>query len=457
MDNFNILDALEEQDFKTYDTFEEYGNIGQKRYNGVFFEEFEKRLQGHKAVEVYKEMSLNDDIIGSILFAIEMLIKQATFYVEPASEKPIDKDAANFIEECLDDLHPGWEDTLTNILSFLTYGWSIHEICYKRRSGEKPDVCDSSKYSDNLIGWSKFAVRAQDTLDKWIYNDHDDLVAFCQYVDIDHSYRVIPIDKCLHFKNRSHNENPEGQSILRNAYRSYYFKTRIQEIEGIGIERDLVGLPMVKASPESDIFSQSIQNEQRRRYAIDLITNIRRNEQEGVLLPNGWEIELLSSGGQRQFDLGNVIERYDNTIASSVLADFVTLGHDGSGSYALSQSKTSIFYMAITSYLDNITSTINTQAIPKLINLNGDHFKGITDYPKLAHSDIGERDLTELSDYVVKLLNAGAIIPDDSLEEFLRKEGDLPMSPSVSDFDTFRSAPVEPETSQDDSNEESNS
>ena len=38
-------------------------------------------------------------------------------------------------------------------------------------------------------------------------------------------------------------DNPEGRSILRNAYFSWYFEKKIAEIEGIGIARDLAGLP----------------------------------------------------------------------------------------------------------------------------------------------------------------------------------------------------------------------
>ena len=52
---------------------------------------------------------------------------------------------------------------------------------------------------------------------------------------------VIPMEKCLLFRTQTHKNNPEGRSILRNAYRSWYFKKRIEEIEGVGIERDLAG------------------------------------------------------------------------------------------------------------------------------------------------------------------------------------------------------------------------
>ena len=50
--------------------FKEYGRIGQKRFGGIFYEEFLKELQGKKGIQTYKEMAENDDVIGSILFAI---------------------------------------------------------------------------------------------------------------------------------------------------------------------------------------------------------------------------------------------------------------------------------------------------------------------------------------------------------------------------------------------------
>ena len=47
--------------------FREIGRLGQKRYGGFFYEEFLKDLQGRKGVEVYREMSENDDVIGAFL------------------------------------------------------------------------------------------------------------------------------------------------------------------------------------------------------------------------------------------------------------------------------------------------------------------------------------------------------------------------------------------------------
>ena len=57
------------------------------------------------------------------------------------------------------------------------------------------------------------------------------------------------MEKCLLFRTQTHKNNPEGRSILRNAYRSWYFKKRIEEIEGVGIERDLAGIPIAYVDP----------------------------------------------------------------------------------------------------------------------------------------------------------------------------------------------------------------
>lgn len=56
----------------------EYGRVGANRYGGSFFEEFLPELRGADGIKIYKEMSDNDDMIGAVLFAIKMLIRQAS-------------------------------------------------------------------------------------------------------------------------------------------------------------------------------------------------------------------------------------------------------------------------------------------------------------------------------------------------------------------------------------------
>ena len=312
------------------DIFGEYGRIGQKRYAGVFFEEFLTELQGQKGIEAYKEMSENDDMIGAMLFAIEMLMRQAAWDIEPAGNKIQDKKASEFIKSCMNDMEQSWQDTISEIMSFLIYGWSYHEICYKRR------LQNQSKYTDGLIGWQKFALRSQDTLYRWEYDENDKLIAMSQIAPPDYMIRTIPLEKSLHFVTKSRKRNPEGRSILRNCYTDYYYKKRFRQIEGIGVERDLAGLPVLQPPEGVDIWNDEPESMKALAYAEKLVKNIRRDEKEGIVLPYGWTFSLVNGGSKRQFEIGNIIERIDNRIAMTCMADFVLLGHQQTGSFALS-------------------------------------------------------------------------------------------------------------------------
>ena len=406
----------------------ELGRVGQLRYGGIIYEEYLHELQGRQGVEVYKEMENNDDVIGAILFAIEMLMRQCEFSVEPAGDTEADKKAAEFVEQCMNDMEQSWGEYLSEFMSFLIYGWSYHEIVYKRRMGRTKDRRTSSKYDDGLIGWRKLPIRAQDTLWEWKYEDNsDDLLGMIQSPPPDFGQIFIPIEKALHFKTRSRKENPEGRSILRNAYRSWYFKKRIQEIEGIGMERDLAGFPVLTGPEEMDLWDTDDPDMQMALAAAqNIVTNIRRDSKEGLVLPAGWKLELLSAGNRRQFDTNVTIERYDKRMAGTVIADFILMGQSDVGSFALSNDKTRLFGLAIGTYLDVICATFNTQGIPRLIDLNGDHFKGITDYPTMNHGDIEDANLEGLANFINTMVGAGILIPDEPLEDFVRRAGNLP-------------------------------
>lgn len=408
-------------------TMREFGRLGQKRYGGVFYEEFLEELRGKKGIAVYQEMSENDDIIGAILYSIEMLTRHATWEVQPGGNKPEDEEAAEFVQGCMDDMQDTWSDTISEILSFLTYGWSAHEIVYKRRCGKRSDPRLRSKYTDGLIGWQKLPIRAQETLYQWEYDDNDNVIGLTQNPPPDFGLITIPAEKLLLFRTRSRKGNPEGRSVLRNAYRDWYFKRRIQEIEGIGIERDLAGFPVLTAPDGLNIWDEEdIDMVTIRTNADRIVQNIRRDSLEGLTIPNGWELKLLSTGGTRQFDTSAIIERYDSRIAMTVLADFILMGHQSVGSFALSSDKTKVFAMAVGAYLDIICEVFNNQAIPALIDINGDHFSGITDYPTLEHGDVEDANLDKVGDFISKCVNCGALMPDERLDEYLRQISGMP-------------------------------
>ena len=214
------------------------GRSGLNRQGGHVYEEQLAKLSGSRAVKVYQEMRDNDSIIGAFLFMIKMLIRKVKWTVKPASEDKADTEAAKFVEECLKDMSHTQEDLMAEILSMLVFGWSFFEIVYKRRSGPGKDPTKRSRYMDGKIGWRKIEIRSQDTLDRWEFGDDGGVMGMWQSAPPSYERVFIPIEKALLFRTESAKNNPEGRSLLRNAFRDWYYKKRIQELEAIGIERE---------------------------------------------------------------------------------------------------------------------------------------------------------------------------------------------------------------------------
>ena len=411
----------------------EVGSSGLSRLGGFVNEEFHPKLRGTQAAKVFLEMRSNDPIVGAILFGLEMVIRQVAWRIEPASSSTKDVENAKFVDSCLNDMSFTWSDTISEILSMLPYGWAYHEIVYKRRSGlDAPNSESRSKYSDGKVGWRKMPLRSQESLLRWEFDESGGISGMWQQAPPSYSPTFLPIQKCLLFRTSVYKNNPEGRSALRNAYRPWYFKKRIEEIEAIGIERDLAGLPIMYVDPR--ILSSTASAAEKALLADykEVVVNIRRDEQEGLVLPLQYdnegrklfEFSLMSSGGTRQFDTSGIISRKNQEIAMTVLADFILLGHERIGSFALSADKTDLFALAVGSWLDMIAATFNAHAIPRLLAINN---MADGEMPSLMHGDIESPDLGSLGNFVQVLSTAGVpLFPDDDLENYLREAASLP-------------------------------
>jgi hypothetical protein len=418
--------------------FLEIGTTGLKRSGGFIHEEWHRQLRGRQGVRKYVEMRDNNAVIGAMLFAIEMFIRQAETNVLPADEHDnVALEAAAFLEECLDDMKMTWDDTTAEIMSMLPFGWSLFEEVYKLRMGpDQEDKSRRSKFSDGRVGWRKWAIRAQETLWKWEFDDDGDVCGMWQqdpYAQGKGGAQVlIPMQKALLFRTKSHKGNPEGRSVLRNAWRSYRFLKRIQEIEGIGIERDLAGYPVAFVPQEIMLRSATPEQQALRQLMETLVTQVRRDEREGMVFPSptgidgnptGYDFKLMSTGGRRQLDVDKVIRRYEMRIATTLLHDWVLMGQDKVGSLALSNNKTKASDLAVSAYLEQRDEVVNRVAIPRLFRLNPEFPPG--SWPTIKHGDIKVPDLSELSEFISKLVTVGVLTPDKGLERHVRQTGEL--------------------------------
>jgi hypothetical protein len=416
----------------------ELGTTGLRRSGGFITEEFLNQLRGRRGLLVYREMADNDPVIGSILYAIEKVTLRLDWRIDPYDDSDAAKEIAEFVDQCLEDMSDSFDQTLASILSMLIYGFSFHEIVYKVRGGDVDDPKRKSKYKDGKIGWRKFPIRAQETLNNWMMDSEGGIQGFRQIDPTGGGFREIPIEKGLLFRTTVNKNNPEGRSLLRNCFRPWYYKRRIEEIEAIGIERDLAGLPVAKVPPEYLSSGASAAQQAVLAEITSIVQNIKRNEQEGVIFPKMYDennnemfsLELLSSGGTRQFDTDKVISRYDQRISMSVLTDFILLGHERVGSFSLGSQKMDLWTMSIDAIAKSIAEVFNQYAIPRLIKLNSMNSELM---PYLTYGQVSSVDLGELADYVQKLTAAGVLMPDENLEAYLREQASLPPAENLVD------------------------
>jgi hypothetical protein len=413
---------------------EELGVTGIKRVSGYIDEEFLPALRGRKAVRVYREMSANDSMVGALLFTIDKLIREVEWKVLPATQDDEGTQAQEFLESCMEDMSHSWDDLMGEILSMLAYGWSWHEIVYKRRLGPwQKDPKKRSKHNDGLIGWRKMPIRAQETMLRWSFDESGGVRAMVQMAPPRYATTVIPIEKSVLFRTSIAKGNPEGQSLLRTAYRAWYFKKRLEEFEAIGVERDLAGMPVGKVPADYLTAAKGTPQAKTVEAYRKMVRGVRRDENEGLVLPTQYDpdtkqplfdFELMSSGGTRQFDTNSIIQRYEQRILMSVLADFILVGHESTGSYSMHTDKTGIFRAALNAITKAIADTLNRYAVPRLFAVNG--WK-LDELPRFEPTNVDPPDLAQLAGFISATASAGMQwFPDPELEKYVREIARLP-------------------------------
>ena len=268
---------MKKQDAPPRPVFRELGSTGLKTSGGQVIEDFLPQLRTlQERVKTYSEM-LMDPVVSAVLFAISQFARGAEWRVEAAGDSDQEKRDADFLLENMHGMSHGWMDFIDEALTFLPYGFSVAEICYKQAP-------------DGTIRWKKLPFRAQETIWEWVFDDEGGIKGIRQNVSWSNGRAglvEIPIEKLLLFRTQTVKNNPEGQSVLRGAFKPWYYKKRIEVIEAIGIERNLAGYPVLYAPDE--IFMDNDEAREKLKFAQEMISRIRKDEAMGAVLPRSWK------------------------------------------------------------------------------------------------------------------------------------------------------------------------
>lgn len=427
----------------------ELGTSAPSPFTSWIRREYNNDLLGFNGLQMYDKMRKSDGTIRGMLRTIKTPVVAARWFMEPASESTQDKNKAEFAWNCLTKyMSISWPQLLQEALLMADFGYYMFEKVWDPRV---------IKGKQRMV-WKKLAPRHPMDVKRWYYDANGGPAGVCMYapyegvsfpygnvvpqnpnptvngqpipqyqpqqqptgfydangqpyVGAGQDEIEIPIDKLLVFTFDREAGNIEGMSVLRPAYKHWYYKEQLYKIDAIQKERHGIGIPVIKLPPSYNADDKRIANE--------LGRNLRTNERAHVVLPPFWELVFAKLEGNPVDALAS-IQLHDNAIRENVLAVF-------NGAESTTKEEDQTMFLKSTRFIGEIVcETFNNYAIPQLIDNN---FANTTEYPRLRVRRIGEQvDQRTLSFAVRNLVGAKVIVPDDRLESYLREEMDLPQA-----------------------------
>lgn len=380
----------------------EIGTSSPSPFTSFTRQEYNPLLQGLKGLEMYDKMRKSDGTVRGTLRSIKTPALSGRWFIEPCYDDEQQKQISDFIWRNLTEMMSiSWPQVLTEALLMADFGYYMFEKVWEHRviDGELRTVL------------AKLAPRHPMDVKEWHFDAHGGPRGVTMYVESSDSNplgeKYIPIEKLLVFSFDREAGNIEGISVLRSAYKHWYFKEQLYKIDAIQKERHGIGIPVIKLPmgfKDADKLA-----------AEELGRNIRTNERAHIVLPPGWEIFMLKLEGN-PVDALESIEHHNGAIRENILVNFVVEG--------AREEDLAMFLKASRFVADIVAETFNQYLIPQMVMYNWPLAERI---PKLRVRRIGESaDWRTLSFALRNLIGAGVIIPDETLEANLREEMDLP-------------------------------
>jgi hypothetical protein len=391
------------------------GDAGLSIWSGYLGEEYLVELKPWTNEARYVLEARDEAIIGTLLDAIKMPMIRAEIVVEPASDEEADIQLAQFVDANLRGMHKqSLRKWLTDMIEAIEFGFSLGEIVLEKRT-------DGRLWIRNIM------PRGQETLRRWAAEDPahpDEFSHFIQGMYRGSAPRrevAIPLNKCLHVTWRGRKGNPQGKSLLRSLYSPYKFLKNFRVIEGIGVERDIGGTPIIKLPGGQNSLSDAEKTELKKN-----AEGLRNDEALYIMVPEGMDIEAYNSGG-KSTNVREIIKDYETQILMRMFAQFLKLGMDNVGTQALVVGSQDFFTMAIESIQDELIEQVNEQLVPYLMRFNT--FPGTTGLPKVTWMKPGAMDVANIVEMFTKGAQSKIFTPTREDEVLLRDEAGLPELP----------------------------
>lgn len=368
-------------------------------------------------VQMWERMTNNDVAVDVSLRAAKVPILGADFFMEPYSDQSLDMDISEF---CADNLFRGQSapflQSLEDVLRMFEHGYSSVEPVWELREWSPRRTMANRKTYTML---RKLAARPATTIKTINYDDNGGPVEVVQNaIRADgHTEEVtIPIAKLIIFTLNKKGGNLEGKSLLRTAYQPWYYKNHLYKIDAIQKERHGIGVPKAKMQPGF--------TEKDKKAAIQLVKNLRSNEEAGMVLPPTMDVEFAELKNNPVDALESAIH-HNGMIMLNVMAQFMMLGVEAGsgGGRATAASGADMFMKSLRYVAELICQFYNLYLIPSMVTYN---FPS-TNFPQMKVRRLGEaRDLQVWASGITALIDKGGITVDLETEQWLREQVDMP-------------------------------
>jgi hypothetical protein len=414
----------------------EVGFSGLRVTNKQILEEANRVFRHPEMLKVVSEMSV-DPTVSAALNVYKMMIGRVEWSVKPpegATQQEIDR--AKFIESCKDDMEGSWGAFISEVLTYLPYGYSIVEKVFRRRLKKF-----GSKYNDGLVGIGKLAPRGQDTIRYWYFSDDGrDLVAVGQsIINLENGYRYTNLtsatdgtirinrDKFLLFSADSVKSNPQGKSILKSVFLPYKQLTLLKDQLMLGVAKDLQGIPKIGIPTKYMASDASAEDKAIYEAFKTMVNQLADGTQRGVIMPLAYDdmtknpmfsLELLEAKGGKAFDIPGIIKSLQNDILVALSVDVIALGNDQQGSFSLADAKTNLLSMQLEHRLKEIREVLNKDLMYWLYKLNGWDTSNMATF---EFGDLSEVDSEAFSKLVQRVASVGLVEVDRAILNKIRE------------------------------------
>lgn len=306
-------------------------------------DDYNPELRGQSGLIKYDRMRRSDAAIRSSLRTLKTPILGADWFVQPHDETKEARDKADFVWHNLTQyMTYSWTTVLWEALLMLDFGFWIHEKVWKFKTIE----------GKQMVILSKMAPRHPLDVVDWIYDQNGGPSAVDFYSSpgsADH--RRIPIEKLAIFTFDGEGGDLAGLSVLRSAYKHWYFRENFYKIDAIQKERHGIGIPVIKLPPNF--------NDTDKLLAKEMGQNLRANEKAYITLPPNWEILFAKLEGQA-VDSMQSAEHHTRMIYQNVLAQAAYIAAAGGDADTMME----LFYKSTRYIADLVRNVMNKYVIP---------------------------------------------------------------------------------------------